>query len=137
MDDAVEKLNAIIVDENFDNFFNNLKCAAAMNLASGFIQGKKMEDSYNFTHTKTISCWIDSNLWAPGKTWQNKKVFSTKLTSLCRGAEKERTRSWELNFYKLANVFVFAASLKDVPIGCKDNVLPKPLLKNHNQLSHE
>ena len=31
----------------------------------------------------------------------------------------------------MANLTVFAALLKDVPMGCKKAVLPKPLLKNH------
>ena len=34
---AVETLNGTIVNEKFDYFFNNLKCAAKMNLAFGFI----------------------------------------------------------------------------------------------------
>ena len=33
-------------------------------------------------------------------------------------------------FFKLTNLTVFAASLKDVPMGCKNAVLPKPLLRN-------
>ena len=35
-------------------------------------------------------------------------------------------------FYKLTNVTVFEAPLKDITRGCKDTVLPEPLLKNHN-----
>ena len=35
-------------------------------------------------------------------------------------------------FYKLTNLTIFASLLKDVPKGCKDTVLPEPLLKNHN-----
>ena len=35
-------------------------------------------------------------------------------------------------FYKLTNVTVFAALLKDIPMGCKDTVLPEPLLRNCN-----
>ena len=34
-------------------------------------------------------------------------------------------------FYKLTNLTVFAALLKDVPMGCKNAVLPELLLKNH------
>ena len=34
-------------------------------------------------------------------------------------------------FYKLTNLEVFAALLKDLPIGCKNAVLPEPLLKKH------
>ena len=33
-------------------------------------------------------------------------------------------------FYRLTNSTVLAASLKDVPMGCKNAVLPEPLLKN-------
>ena len=33
-------------------------------------------------------------------------------------------------FYKLTNLTVIAALLKDVPLGCKDAVLPEPILKN-------
>ena len=32
-------------------------------------------------------------------------------------------------FYKLTNLLVFAALLKDVPMGCKDAVLPEPLMR--------
>ena len=35
-------------------------------------------------------------------------------------------------FYKLTNLTIFASLLKDVPMGCKDTLLPEPLLKNHN-----
>ena len=34
-------------------------------------------------------------------------------------------------FYKLTNLTLFAALLKDVPMGCRNAVLPEPLLKNH------
>ena len=30
----------------------------------------------------------------------------------------------------MTNLTVFAALLKDVPVGCKDAVLPEPLLRN-------
>ena len=36
-----------------------------------------------------------------------------------------------MRFYKLTNLTVFAALLKDIPMGCRDAVLPDPLLKNH------
>ena len=35
-------------------------------------------------------------------------------------------------FYKLAKFTVFASLLKDIPMGCKDTVLPEHLLKVHN-----
>ena len=35
------------------------------------------------------------------------------------------------NFYKLTNLTVFAALLKNNPMGCRDVELPDPLLKNY------
>ena len=34
------------------------------------------------------------------------------------------------SFYTLTKVKLFATLLKDVPMGCKEPVLPKPLFKN-------
>ena len=42
------------------------------------------------------------------------------------------TANTKWKFYKLTNLTIFASLLKDVPLGCKDTVLPEPLLKNHN-----
>ena len=50
------------------------------------------------------------------------------IVDLCT---RERTNTkWK--FYKLTNLTVFATLLKDIPMGCKDSVLPEPLLKNQN-----
>ena len=49
---AVETLNETIVNEKLDHFFNNLKCAAKVNLAFGFIL-KNIEDGgfrYFYAH---------------------------------------------------------------------------------------
>ena len=40
-------------------------------------------------------------------------------------------------FCKLINITVFADLLKNVPMNCKDTVLPKPRLKNHTVLSYK
>ena len=49
---AVETLNETIVNEKFDHFFNNLKCAAKVNLAFGFVL-RNIEDGgfrYFYAH---------------------------------------------------------------------------------------
>ena len=79
---TVETLNETIANEKLDRFFNNLNCAAKVNLVFGFIL-KKIEDGglRYFPHTKIKLCWIAPNLCAPMTTWQSYKIFSTKLTS--------------------------------------------------------
>ena len=50
------------------------------------------------------------------------------IVDLC--ARERANTKWRS--YKLTNLTVFAALLKDVPMGCKDSVLPEPLFKNQN-----
>ena len=57
---AVERLNTEIVIDKLDIFFNNLKCAAKVNLAFGFILKIQKMDVTDIS-TKTILCWIDHN----------------------------------------------------------------------------
>ena len=56
------------------------------------------------------------------------KVFLNK-TDVIESCSRERTNT-KWRFYKLTYLTVFAALLKDVPMGCKNAVLPKSLLKN-------
>ena len=56
------------------------------------------------------------------------KDFFNK-TDVIESCSRERTSiTWR--FYNLTNSTVFAALLRDVPLGCKNAVLPEPLLKN-------
>ena len=135
---AVETLNETIVNEKLDHFFTNLKCAAKVNLAFGFIL-KNIEDGgfrYFYAHENNtlldrfkLVCTNDD--LAKLKDFLNK----TDVIETCSG-ERMNTK-WR--FYKLTNLTVFAALLKNVPMGCKNTVLPEPLLKNHtiNCLTYE
>ena len=63
------------------------------------------------------------------------KLQKMDTVDLCT-RERANTK-WQ--FYKLTTLRVFAALLKDVPMGCKDSVLPEPLLENQivNCLTYE
>ena len=56
------------------------------------------------------------------------KDFLNK-TDVIESCSRERMNT-EWRFYKLANLTVFAALFKNLPMGCKDAVLPEPLLRN-------
>ena len=45
---------------------------------------------------------------------------------------KQDTVKIKWKIYKLTNLTVFAALLKDVPMGCEDSALPELLLENQN-----
>ena len=56
------------------------------------------------------------------------RMQETDIFDIC--TRQRVNTKWK--FYKLTNLTIFASLLKDVPMGCKDTVLPEPLLKNHN-----
>ena len=62
-------------------------------------------------------------------------LIKSDVIELC---SRERL-STKWRFYNLTNLIVFAALLKDVPMGCRKAVLPEPLIKNHtiNYLTFE
>ena len=53
-----------------------------------------------------------------------------KKTDVTESCTKERSNT-KWRFFKLTNITIFAALLRDIPMGCKDAVLPESLLKNH------
>ena len=59
----------------------------------------------------------------------NLKDRMQKLDFVDTCTRKRANTNWK--FYKLTNLTIFASLLKDVPMGCKETVLPEPLLKNH------
>ena len=57
------------------------------------------------------------------------KVFVNKSDVIESCSREKLSTNW--GFYKLTNLTVLAALLKDVLMGCRNAVLPEPLLKNH------
>ena len=128
---AVETLNTEIVNKKLDHFFNNLKCAAKVNLAFGFIL-KNLEDGrYRYFYAHENNTLLDRSQLVCTKDDLAKLKNIVNQTDVIESCTRERMNTkWK--FYKLTNLTVFAALLKDIPMGCRDAVLPDPLLKNHS-----
>ena len=133
---AVETLNKTIVNEKFDHFFNHLKFAAKVNLAISFIL-KNIEDVgfRYFYANENNTLLIRSKLVCTHDDLAKLKDFLNK-TDVIESCSRERMNT-KWRFYKLTNLTVFVVLLKDIPMGCKNAVLPEPLLKNHKStVSH-
>ena len=119
---AVETLSETIVNEKLDHFFNNLKCATKVNLAFGFIL-KNIEDGrfrYFFAHENNTL--LDrSKLVCTHDVLARLKELLNK-TDVIESCTRERMNNTKWRFYKLTNLTVFAALLKDVPMGCKEGL---------------
>ena len=127
---AVETLNTEIVKDKLDHFFNNLKCAAKVNLAFGFIL-KNLEDGrYRYFYAHENNTLLERSQLVCTKDDLTKLKNIVNQTDVIESCTRERMNTkWK--FFKLTNLTVFAALLKDIPMGCRDAVLPDPLLKNH------
>ena len=127
---AVETFNETIVSKKLDRFFNNLKCAAKVNLPFGFILEITEDGGLRYFYAHKNNTLLDRSKFVC--TYEdlakvNDFLNKTDATESC-GRERINTK-W--NFYKLTNLTVFAALLRNVLMGCKNAVLPEPLLKSH------
>ena len=126
---AVETLNETIVNEKLDHFFNHLKYAAKVNLAFSF-NLKNIEDGgFRYFYAHENDTLLDrSKLVCTRDDLAKLTDFLNKIDVLQSCSQERMSTKWR--FYKLTNLTVFAALLKDVPVGCMAVVLPEPLLKN-------
>ena len=89
---AVESLNETIVNEKLDHFFNNLKCAAKVNLAFGLILRNIEDGGFRYFYAHENNTLLDrSKLVCTHDDLAKLKTesFSRKLTSRSLVAEKE------------------------------------------------
>ena len=126
---ATETLNETIVNENLDHFFNNSKCAAKLSLAFGFLLKDIEDGEFRYFYVHGNNSLLDRSKLVCTHDDLAKLQNILKNAKVIESCSRERMNiKWR--FYNLTNLTVFAALLKDVPMGCKDAVLPEPLLRN-------
>ena len=92
---AVEALNETIVNEKHDHFFNNLRCAAKVNLASGFILKNIQDGGFTYSYAQENNTLLDrSKLVCTHDELANLKDFLNKTDAIesCSG-ERMNTQS--------------------------------------------
>ena len=119
------------INQKLDLVFKGLKCTAKVTLAFGFVL-KNVEDGscryFNALENNTVMERSKLVCTPDNITNLKEKLQKLDIVDLCT-RETAKTK-WK--FYKLTKLTVFAALLKDVPMGFKDSVLPDPFLKNQN-----
>ena len=128
---AMSTLDNSLIKHIVDLVFKRIECAAKVNLAFGFVL-KNFEDGssrYFYAHQNNTLMESSKLVCTPDDITNVKKELQ-KMDIVDHCTREKANTKWK--FYKLTNQTVFAALLKDVPMGCKDFVLPEPLLKNQN-----
>ena len=126
---AVEALNETIVNGKLDHFFNNLKCAAKLNLAFGFILKNIEDGGFRYFYAHENNTLLDRSKHVCTHDDLAKLKDFLNQTDVIESCSRERMNT-KWRFYKLTKLTVFAALLRDIPMGCKNAVLPDPLSKN-------
>ena len=120
-----------LINKKLDLVFKGRKCAAKVNLIFGFVL-KNVENGscrYSYAHENYTVMEMSKLVYTPNDiTNLEQKLQKMDIVDLC--TQERANTKWK--FYKLTKLTVFAALLKDVPMSCKDSVLPEPLLKNQN-----
>ena len=128
---AMSSFDISLLNNELDYVFKELKCAAKVNLAFGFVL-KNFEEGmcrHFYAHENNTVMEKSKLVCTPDDIANLKeKLQKTDIIDLCTRKRANTKRK----FYKLTIVTVFAVLLKDIPMGCKDTVLPEPLLRNCN-----
>ena len=125
----METLNETIVNEKLDHFFNILKSATKVNLGFDFILKSTEDEGFRYFYVHGNNTLLDwSKLVCTRDDLAKLKDIVNKSDVIEACSRKRLSKKWK--FYKLTNLTVFAALLKDLPMGCKDAILPEPLLRN-------
>ena len=135
---AVNNLTAQVIEEKLDRVLDKLKCVAKLNLAPGFILKNIEDGKFRYFYAHENSTLLEQSKLVSNKDDMAKLKEILKETDVIESCTKERSNT-KWRFFKLTNLTIFAALLKDIPMGCKDVVLPESLLKNHtvNCLTYE
>ena len=128
---AMSSFDISLLNDKLEYVFKELKCAAKVNLAFGFVL-KNIEDGlcrYFYAHENN-TIMERAKLVCREADMTKLKVRTQKMDIVDLCTRERSNTKWK--FYKLTKLTIFASLLKDVPMGCKNTVLPEPLLKNHN-----
>ena len=120
-----------LLDDKLVYVFKELKCAAKVNLAFGFVL-KNFEGGmcrYFYAHENN-TIMERSKLVCTQADMTNLKDRMQKMDIVDICIRERSNTKWK--FYKLTKLTILASLLKDLPMGCNDTVVPDPLWKNHN-----
>ena len=128
---AKSSFDKSLLNDKLDYVFKELKCAEGFFLAFRFVL-KIFEDGmcrYFYAHENNTFRERSNFVCTPADLTNLKdRMQQMDIVDIC--TRRRANTKWK--FYKLTILTVFASLLKVLPMGCKDTVLPEPLLKIHN-----
>ena len=127
---AVNNLTVQVIEEKLDRVLDKLKCVAKLNLALGFFLKSIEDGKFRYFYAHENNTLLEQSKLVSNKDDMVKLKEILKKADVIESFTKERSNT-KWSFFKLTNLTIFAALLRDIPMGCKDAVLLESLLKNH------
>ena len=109
---------------------DKLKCVAKLNLALGFVLKNIEDGKFRYFYANENNTLLEQSKLVSNKDDMAKLKEILKKIDVIESCTEERSNT-KWRFFKLTNLTIFAALLRDIPMGCKDAVLPESLLKSH------
>ena len=126
---AVNNLTAQVIEEKLDCVLDKLKCVSKLNLALGFTLKNIKDGTFRYFYAHENNTLLEQSKLVSNRDDMAKLKEILKKTDVIESCTKERSNT-KWRFFKLTNLTIFAALLKDIPMGCKGAVLPESLLRN-------
>ena len=132
---SLSKLDTNEINKKLDEVFENLKCAAKVNLALEFLLLNVEINDYCYYYPHENNLLLDrAHLLSNKNDLLNlqSEIGKFDLIETCTQERRQKPvdRNSKWRFALITNVTIFAALLKNIPLGCLDSVLPEPLLRN-------
>ena len=124
----MSKLDTKVINEKLEEVFNKLDSAAKINIALGFVLRNIETGEYRYFYAHENNTLFEKSHLLCTITIQG-KVEKIDIVEQCT-QERQNTK-WR--FKLITNVTIFAALLKNTPMGCPDSVLTEPL-QRHTQV---
>ena len=122
------------MEEKLDRVLDKLKCVAKPKLALGFILNTIEDGKFRHFYAHKNNTLLEQSKLVSNKDDMAILKEILKKTDVIESCTKERSNT-KSRFFKITNPTIYAALLRDIPMGCKDAVLPDPLLKNHTSFA--
>ena len=132
---AVNNLTAQVIEEKLDRVLDILKSVAKRNLALGFILKNIEDGKFRYFYAHENNTMLGQSKLVSSKDDMAKLKEILKKADVIESCTKERSNT-KWRFFKLTNLTLFAALLRDIPMGCEDAILPESLLKNFFKKSY-
>ena len=126
---AVSNLTAQVIEEKKDGVLDKLKCVVKLNLALGFILKNLEEGKFRDFNVHENNALLEQSKLVSNKDDMAKLKEILKKTDVIESCTNGRSNT-KWRFFKLTNLTIFAALLRDIPMGCRDAILPESLLRN-------